>query len=234
MGLLKFSEFKSQRKDVREAKDKELSNKKFNEKIKSKLEELGVSSMSELSEDQVSALLDSLKPTPETTSQEVEPIEDEEQVKDDKKTDEGVFPNLAKRSGASTAVAKATGMPKGKGIDAKESLNVMPVKEMCGKVHEMAVMHDSDDEESHTYEGYLKECADMINAMKKVGISESNLNEAKVDNEEEFKKYGQSVLKKAFGDKYDEDKANDVIDGISKKVDGDWGAAIGILQSSLG
>ena len=151
-----------------------------------------------------------------------------------KKANEGVFPNLAKRSGASTAVAKATGMPKGKGIDAKESLNVMPVKEMCGKVHEMAVMHDSDDEESHTYEGYLKECADMINAMKKVGISESNLNEAKVDNEEEFKKYGQSVLKKAFGDKYDEDKANDVIDGISKKVDGDWGAAIGILQSSLG
>jgi len=223
MALLKFSDYKAQRNDVREAKDKELSNKKFNEKIKSKLEELGVSSMSELSEDQMTSLLDSLKPSTEKMADVIddtaiavveEPIEGEEQIEDDTEKEEQV---------ASTD---------GKVID--EDSGVMSVKEMCGKVHEMAMMHNSDADENNTYEGYLKECSEMINAMKKVGISETVVNEAKVENEGEFKEYGQSVLKKAFGDKYDEEKANDVIDGISKKVDGDWGAAVGILQASLG
>jgi hypothetical protein len=43
-----------------------------------------------------------------------------------------------------------------------------------------------------------------------------------------------TVLKDAFKDDFDEAKADDVIKGILGKVDGDYGAAIGMLTSSLG
>jgi uncharacterized protein (DUF697 family) len=42
------------------------------------------------------------------------------------------------------------------------------------------------------------------------------------------------VLQKAFGEDFDEAKAEEVVDGILGKVDGDYGKAAGILQSSLG
>lgn len=60
------------------------------------------------------------------------------------------------------------------------------------------------------------------------------VNESEVNSEEEFREYAETVLKKAFGDEYDEAKAKDVVDGILGKVDGDFGKAVGILQSSLG
>lgn len=60
------------------------------------------------------------------------------------------------------------------------------------------------------------------------------VNESEVNSEEEFREYAETVLKKAFGDEYDEAKAKEVVDGILGKVDGDFGKAVGILQSSLG
>ena len=66
-------------------------------------------------------------------------------------------------------------------------------------------------------------------------IEESvDMSEAEINSEEEFKEYAQTVLKKAFGDKYDDDKANKTIDGILKKCGDDWGACIGMLTSGLG
>ena len=67
----------------------------------------------------------------------------------------------------------------------------------------------------------------------KIEVLES-VNEAEVKTEAEFKEYAQKVLKKAHPDDFDEDKANKTIDGILKKADGDFGAAVGILTSSLG
>jgi len=66
------------------------------------------------------------------------------------------------------------------------------------------------------------------------GLSESTINEAEINTEEEFKEYAETVLKKAFGDEYDESKSKEVIDGILSKADGDFGKAAGMLQSSLG
>lgn len=66
------------------------------------------------------------------------------------------------------------------------------------------------------------------------GLSESTINEAEINTEEEFKEYAKTVLKKAFGDEYDESKSKEVIDGILSKADGDFGKAAGMLQSSLG
>lgn len=65
-------------------------------------------------------------------------------------------------------------------------------------------------------------------------INESVVTEAEVKSDEEFKEYAFAVLKKAFGDDFDEAKAQEVVDGILKKSDGDYGAAIGMLTSSLG
>jgi len=64
-------------------------------------------------------------------------------------------------------------------------------------------------------------------------FSESVVNEAEIKSDDEFKEYAYSVLKKAFGEEFDQAKADDVVNGILSKSDGDYGKAAGILQSSL-
>lgn len=66
----------------------------------------------------------------------------------------------------------------------------------------------------------------------------ADLNEAEIKDEKAFREYAEAKLKEAFGDDYDEDKANDMIDGILKDhkdlVDkDDWGALIGILNKGV-
>lgn len=66
------------------------------------------------------------------------------------------------------------------------------------------------------------------------GIKESSLSEAEIKSDEEFKEYAFTVLKKAFGEEFDETKAQEVVDGILSKSEGDYGTAVGMLTSSLG
>ena len=65
-------------------------------------------------------------------------------------------------------------------------------------------------------------------------LSESVVTEAEVNSDEEFKEYAFTVLKKAFGEEFDEEKAQEVVDGLIAKNDGDYGAMVGALTSSLG
>lgn len=65
-------------------------------------------------------------------------------------------------------------------------------------------------------------------------VVESTINEKDITSDEQFKEYAEAVLKKAFGDEYDEDKAQEVVDGLTSKYSGDYGAMIGALTSSLG
>ena len=65
-------------------------------------------------------------------------------------------------------------------------------------------------------------------------VAESVVNEAEIKSDDEFKEYAMTVLKKAFGADFDEAKGKEVADGILKKCDGDYGAAVGMLTSSLG
>jgi len=58
--------------------------------------------------------------------------------------------------------------------------------------------------------------------------------EAEVKSDEDFKEYAFAVLGKAFGDDFDEEKAQEVVDGILSKHGEDYGAAVGALTSSLG
>ena len=66
------------------------------------------------------------------------------------------------------------------------------------------------------------------------GVKESeSVNEAEVKTDEEFMEYANTVLKKAFGDEFDAEKAKKTAEGILKKSEGDYGVAVGMLTSSL-
>ena len=65
-------------------------------------------------------------------------------------------------------------------------------------------------------------------------INESKLNEAEVKSDEDFKEYAFAVLQKAFGEDFDEAKAQEVVDGLLSKHGEEYGAAIGALTASLG
>ena len=70
-------------------------------------------------------------------------------------------------------------------------------------------------------------------AVRTTSSKNNKVNEAEIKSDEEFKEYAYSVLKKAFGEDFDQAKADDVVNGILGKADGDYGKAAGILQSSL-
>jgi hypothetical protein len=74
----------------------------------------------------------------------------------------------------------------------------------------------------------------QVRSLRELGIKESVVNEAEIKSDDEFKDYAMTVLKKAFGADFDEAKAGEVVDGILKKCDGDYGACVGMLTSSLG
>lgn len=73
-----------------------------------------------------------------------------------------------------------------------------------------------------------------ISAMASALGNKNVVYEAEVKSDEDFKEYAFSVLQKAFGEDFDEAKAQEVVDGLISKHDGDYGAMVGALQSSLG
>lgn len=63
-------------------------------------------------------------------------------------------------------------------------------------------------------------------------------NEESIKNEKDFRDYAENKFKTAFGDKLDEEKMNEVIDGIldkySKEAEaGEWGTLVGVLNKSF-
>lgn len=75
---------------------------------------------------------------------------------------------------------------------------------------------------------------DNLDVKQVTVVFEAKVNEAEIKSDDEFKEYAMTVLKKAFGADFDEAKAGEVADGILKKCDGDYGACVGMLNSSLG
>lgn len=65
-------------------------------------------------------------------------------------------------------------------------------------------------------------------------LDESLISEEEIKSDEEFKEYAFNVLQKAFGEEFDAEKAQEVVDGILKKCGDDYGACVGTLTSSLG
>lgn len=86
---------------------------------------------------------------------------------------------------------------------------------------------DLDEYQLEAFNNYSKDLKNQIE-------NDEIVLEGEVKSEKDFKEYAIKVLKKAHGTKFDEKKADEVIDGLIKKVDGDWGEAIGRLTASLG
>lgn len=62
---------------------------------------------------------------------------------------------------------------------------------------------------------------------------EQSLNEAKITSDAQFKEWSETVLKNAFGDKYDSEKSNKVVNGLLSKYKDNYGAMVGALSYSL-
>jgi len=75
---------------------------------------------------------------------------------------------------------------------------------------------------------------EMDKAIKKFSKNESLISEEEIQTDDEFKEYAFNVLQKAFGEEFDAEKAQEVVDGILKKCGDDYGACVGTLTSSLG
>jgi hypothetical protein len=65
-------------------------------------------------------------------------------------------------------------------------------------------------------------------------VKEAKVAEKEITNDADFKDYAFAILKDAHGDKFDEAKAMEVVDGLKDKYKGDYGAMVGALQSSMG
>ena len=61
-----------------------------------------------------------------------------------------------------------------------------------------------------------------------------SVNEKEIKSADEFKEYAMAILKDAHGDKFDEAKAMEVVDGLKDKYGEDYGAMVGALQSTMG
>jgi len=94
----------------------------------------------------------------------------------------------------------------------------------------LAYADDEDEESAGQYIKSLKE----LGIKESVEVNETEVNEAEIKSDDEFKEYAITVLKKAFGADFDEAKGEEVANGILKKCDGDYGACVGMLTSSLG
>lgn len=69
-------------------------------------------------------------------------------------------------------------------------------------------------------------------------VEEAQIFEGEISSISEFREYAHAKLKEIFGDEYDEDKANEMVDGIlddnKDLVDAeDWGALIGVLNKGV-
>jgi hypothetical protein len=103
-----------------------------------------------------------------------------------------------------------------------------PEVELTGSKEDLqAVLHSEDGWYTDDLDEYIEESNGTFNVKVK------SLFEAEIKSDEDFKEYAYEILKKAFGEEFDQAKADDVVNGILSKSDGDYGKAAGILQSSL-
>lgn len=68
---------------------------------------------------------------------------------------------------------------------------------------------------------------------------ESQKAEESIKSEEDFRDYAKNKFEKVFGDKVDEKKMKDIVDGILDKYaedaeKGEWGKLVGVLNKSFG
>ena len=159
-----------------------------------------------------------------------------DEIKDEEAGDDGIAIPAIKGDGPETAAGIAgdmmdKGKPKsveGKGKDliSKDQVITDVVK---GEADDKADGTEIVKEEEVYADDSIAEKFRKL-AEKKLG----KVNEKEITNDADFKDYAMAILKDAHGDKFDEVKAMEVVDGLKDKYKGDYGAMVGALQATMG
>jgi hypothetical protein len=84
---------------------------------------------------------------------------------------------------------------------------------------------------------WLTKNASLISGSKKdlkeIHEDKEKTNEKDINSEDDFKKYSSGILKKTFGEKYNEKKIQEIIENAIKKANGNWSTAAKIFKESL-
>ena len=160
-----------------------------------------------------------------------------DEIKDEEAGDDGVAIPAIKGDGPETAAGIAgdmMDMGKPKSIEGKGKELITPDQKITD-----VVKGEADDKADGTE--IVKEEEEVLpddsiaEKFRKLAEQKFNkVNEKEITNDADFKDYAMAILKDAHGDKFDEAKAMEVVDGLKDKYDGDYGAMVGALQATMG
>jgi len=249
MALAKFSKFKKERALVKEARSKEKKIKSFNKVFNEKLAEIGVNSISELSEEQIQKVLASLGTVNEDRMREIE----KDVIAAGKPKDSGSEGEVAKKH-TFTSPQVPKGEDEAAADDLKADVEVEGSDDDVTIKEAKKVSEEEDDEEKAAhYKDAAKDDYAQIAKLKKdahddkesedhyedeedknESVDEAKIDEKDIKSDADFDKYADEVLKKAHPDDFDEATAKKVKDGLKKKYKDDYGAMVGALTSGFG
>lgn len=212
-----FSSKLKEMKSVKEEQEKSTKQEEYAQFFKKTLQKYGVSSPAELKNDtEKKAFFDEIdkgwEPDKGLTSSGEETMS--ESFKIDKKSNPNYNWEFEVKSFNDPKIAKI--------------LNDGGYKKLSGAGVEfgtdpqgMLVMGDTEAEK--------KKAIELLNSL---GIYENfEIHESEINSDQEFREYAETVLKNMHGEEYDQTKADDVInDLLSKKEGDDFGALIGMLN----
>ena len=209
-----FSQFRKEQQTAKLEEEREAKRASSAQSFKDLLSEYGVSEISELNDDDKASFFDRLK---------------------ENASSEDVTYMIDRLEEAYVSEGNAFGAARAKAIaDGEKEFTVdgetYPVEDVDADDKENAEEMEAAANEEATEE--VTETEEVEEETEEV--EEAEVSEAEVNSDEEFSEYAKAVLQKAFGDDFDEAKAQETIDGILSKAEGDYGAAVGMLQSSLG
>ena len=239
MALAKFSKFKKERAIIKEARMKEKKIANFKKLFNEKLGEMGASSVADLSEDQINKLLSSLGTVNEDRMREIEanvikagePKEAGQAGEVNKSTgfDSPQEPDMSAQAGAQDLVGEDDEV-------SEAEVTKADLDKVAKKAEDAEKRADKAEAAADDAQKQADEAGDKAEAADKAAekAKDKAAGGGDIDNDKDFEKYAMDVLKKAHPDDFDEKVAQDVINGLKKKHDGDYGAMIGALTSGFG
>lgn len=263
MALVKFSKFKKERATIKEARNKEMKSKKFNQLFSETLKELGLNSVADLSEEQMNSFLSALK-TKKLNEGRAEEIEADTMAAGEPQPagmageinqkhgfDSPQDPNTAEDAKAEDLKADENDTIEVEVVDdnAEVTENAETVNEAKFRVGDkVSILSRSSKKpfDSGEVTRIQKDGMIVVNGLKtfssEIAIDADSLvkenaetvNEAEIKSEKEFEDYAMDVLKKSHPDDFDESIAKKVIDGLKDKYKDDFGAMVGALTSGFG
>jgi len=160
-----------------------------------------------------------------------------DEIKDEEAGDDGMAIPVIKGDGPETAAGIAgdiMDMGKPKSIEGKGKELITPDQKITD-----VVKGEADDKADGTE--IVKEEEEVLpddsiaEKFRKLAEKQfGSVNEKEIKSADEFKEYAMAILKDAHGDKFDEAKAMEVVDGLKDKYGEDYGAMVGALQSTMG